>query len=257
MTDIEKPATADRPAVRARRIRFAYPDGSPDRHFVDGDLVMSHVIAQLSATFPEGEDFFVRHYATTPLRRPNHRSRTEGAGPGLHRAGSHPRPRAPRAERPTAPDGLPHPVHRPAHPGGLFERVLSPLTCLAITAALEHFTAVFAEILLTDERAQALLGSTEVRSMRSCSANRASWSITCTDGRRRGRLRAGHTDARPPNSPPPRRPGVHADPRGWGPALPSGRGVRRQRGAAQIIAGNGVVRYRLLPPSAVTPPKWR
>lgn len=139
----------------------------------------------------------------------------------------------------------------------LFERVLSPLTCLAITAALEHFTAVFAEILLTDERAQALLGSTEVRSMRSCSANRASWSITCTDGRRRGRLRAGHTDARPPNSPPPRRPGVHADPRGWGPALPSGRGVRRQRGAAQIIAGNGVVRYRLLPPSAVTPPKWR
>ena len=41
MTDIEKPATADRPAVRARRIRFAYPDGSPDRHFVDGDLVFS------------------------------------------------------------------------------------------------------------------------------------------------------------------------------------------------------------------------
>ena len=42
---------------------------------------------------------------------------------------------------------------------------MSPLTCLAITAALEHFTAVFAETLLGDERAQALLGSTEVRSM--------------------------------------------------------------------------------------------
>jgi predicted metal-dependent hydrolase len=34
-----------------------------------------------------------------------------------------------------------------------------------MTAALEHYTAALAETLLTDERAQALLGSTEVRSM--------------------------------------------------------------------------------------------
>ena len=45
------------------------------------------------------------------------------------------------------------------------ERLLSPLTCLAITAAFEHSTAVLAEMLLSDERAQAILGSTEVRSM--------------------------------------------------------------------------------------------
>ena len=45
------------------------------------------------------------------------------------------------------------------------ERIFSPLTCLAMTAALEHFTAVFAESLLGDEDAQALLGSTEVRKM--------------------------------------------------------------------------------------------
>jgi predicted metal-dependent hydrolase len=45
------------------------------------------------------------------------------------------------------------------------ERMFSPLTCLAMTAALEHFTAVFAESLLGDEDAQALLGSTEVRKM--------------------------------------------------------------------------------------------
>src|SRR5438445_1086845 len=52
--------------VRTRRIRFDYPRGSLQKHYVEGDLVMSHVVAMLSATFPEGEDFFVRsvrHYA--------------------------------------------------------------------------------------------------------------------------------------------------------------------------------------------------
>ena len=43
-----------------RRIRFGYPQGSLRKHYVDGDLVMSHVVAVLSATFPPGEDFFVR-----------------------------------------------------------------------------------------------------------------------------------------------------------------------------------------------------
>jgi len=46
--------------VRTRRIAFAYPTGALRRHFVEDDLVMSHVVALLSATFPEGEDFFVR-----------------------------------------------------------------------------------------------------------------------------------------------------------------------------------------------------
>jgi predicted metal-dependent hydrolase len=45
------------------------------------------------------------------------------------------------------------------------ERIVSPLECLAMTAALEHYTATLAETLLTDDRAQALLGNTEVRSM--------------------------------------------------------------------------------------------
>ena len=30
------------------------------RHFVDDDLLRSHIAAMLSAVFPEGEDFFVR-----------------------------------------------------------------------------------------------------------------------------------------------------------------------------------------------------
>ena len=60
MTASESASAAVKPVVRARRIRFSYPTGSLERHFVDGDLVMSHVVAHLSALFPEGEDFFVR-----------------------------------------------------------------------------------------------------------------------------------------------------------------------------------------------------
>jgi len=48
---------------------------------------------------------------------------------------------------------------------GRNERLLPPKIQLAMTAALEHYTAALAETLLTDERAQALLGETEVRSM--------------------------------------------------------------------------------------------
>ena len=46
--------------VRTRRITFSYPTGTLRQHYVDDDLVMSHVVAVLSGMFPEGEDFFVR-----------------------------------------------------------------------------------------------------------------------------------------------------------------------------------------------------
>ena len=45
------------------------------------------------------------------------------------------------------------------------ERRLGPRVCLAITAALEHYTATLAETLLIKPEAQALLGQNEVRSM--------------------------------------------------------------------------------------------
>ena len=53
-------------SIRTRRVDFAYPETTKRLHFVQGDLVMSHVVAVLSALFPEGEDFFVRsvrHFA--------------------------------------------------------------------------------------------------------------------------------------------------------------------------------------------------
>ncbi|MBS9533954.1 metal-dependent hydrolase [Mycobacterium sp. M1] len=153
------------PAVHARRIRFNYPVASLDRHFVQGDLVMSHVIAHLSAVFPEGEEFFVRsvrHYADQ-ITDPELKERVKGfVGQEITHGREHRslNERLAQMGYPTA--RVDRMVRRQLK---FVERRLSPLTCLAMTAADEHFTAVFAETLLSDERAQALLGTTEVRSM--------------------------------------------------------------------------------------------
>ena len=56
----DRPQAVPAREIVTRRISFRYPDGDMPRHFVDGDLVMSHVTAMLSAMFPNGEDFFVR-----------------------------------------------------------------------------------------------------------------------------------------------------------------------------------------------------
>lgn len=156
--------SAKRP-IRVRRIRFSYPTGSLRQHYVDGDLVMSHAMAYLSSVFPEGEDFFVRSVRrhADQLTEPELQSRVRGF---IGQEVTHGREHQQLNER----------LHQMGYPTrlgdrttrvffALCERRLSPLTCLAITAALEHYTAVFAETLLSDERAQALLGQTEVRSL--------------------------------------------------------------------------------------------
>jgi uncharacterized protein len=158
-------AAAVKPVVRARRIRFAYPTGALERHYVDGDLVMSHVVAHLSAIFPEGEDFFVRSVRrfADQVTDPDLKSRVHGF---IGQEVTHGREHRVLNERLQQ---MGYPTRRidrfTRRDMKIFERLLSPLTCLAITAASEHFTAVFAETLLGDEQARALLGSTEVRSM--------------------------------------------------------------------------------------------
>jgi predicted metal-dependent hydrolase len=153
------------PAVQPRRIRFNYPVASLDRHYVQGDLVMSHVIAHLSSVFPEGEDFFVRsvrHFADQ-ITEPELKERVKGfIGQEVTHGREHRElnDRLAQMGYPTA--RVDRMVRRQLK---FVERRLSPLSCLAMTAADEHFTAVFAETLLGDERARVLLGESEVRSM--------------------------------------------------------------------------------------------
>lgn len=159
------PGGTPKRAVRARRIRFNYPTGSLDRHYVNGDLVMSHVVAVLSAMFPEGEDFFVRSVRRFADKVTDPELKAQVAG-FIGQEVTHGREHRALNERLQQMGYPTRRVDRWTRIGlRNGERQLPPLTCLAITAALEHYTAALAETLLTDVRAQRLLGETEVREM--------------------------------------------------------------------------------------------
>ncbi|MEU0497688.1 metal-dependent hydrolase [Mycobacterium sp. NPDC006124] len=148
---------------KARRVRFALPTESKRQHFVDGDVVMSHFIAVLSATFPEGEDFFirsVRNYADQ-INDPELRSAIKGfvAQEATHRM--HHRLLNERLEAMGYPTGR---IDR--HVRQLIEfleKIMSKNMRLSVTAALEHYTATLAEIILTSDEVQKLIGEAEVR----------------------------------------------------------------------------------------------
>jgi hypothetical protein len=149
-----------------RRVHFDYPSvGGRLEHYVAGDLVSSHSVAVLSGLFPEGEDFFirsVRHYRdqiTDPEltkqvaafigQEVTHGREHRALNEQLDRMGY----RAGRTDR-SAKFLL-----------SLGERFLSARQRLAITAALEHYTATLAECLLGKPEARELLGTSEVRSV--------------------------------------------------------------------------------------------
>jgi predicted metal-dependent hydrolase len=145
--------------VPTRRISFEESLRGLPRHFAEGDdLILSHLAASLSAVFPDGEDFFVRsvrHYRdqiTDPVlkRQVNGFIGQEAMHGREHRA-------------------LNDRLAELGYPVKTFERLTCkglalrtryapPVANLAATAALEHFTATLAEVLLTDERARAEFG---------------------------------------------------------------------------------------------------
>lgn len=148
--------------IPVRRIRFGYPEASSDRHFVDGDLVMSHAVAFLSSVFPEGEDFFVRSVREfdAQITDPELRQRVKGF---IGQEVTHGREHSALNDRLRA---MGYPIGRGERATRRFNAVMgrrSPHARLAVTAALEHFTAVLAETLLAEPRARALLGTGEAR----------------------------------------------------------------------------------------------
>jgi predicted metal-dependent hydrolase len=152
-------------SVSTRRIAFSYPPASLDRHYVNGDLVMSHVVSVLSAMFPPGEDFFVRSVRRFADQVTDPELKEQVAG-FIGQEVTHGREHR-TLNRRLQEMGYPtRRVSRMAKAGlRRNERLLPPKIHLAMTAALEHYTATLAETLLTDPRAQDLLGESEVRSM--------------------------------------------------------------------------------------------
>jgi hypothetical protein len=139
------------------------PTSTKRQHFVDGDLVMSHFISTLSATFPEGEDFFIRSVRNfqSSIDDPQLETAVKGF---IGQEATHRHQHRLLNERLQA---MGYPTARiDRHVARLIKRLerrFSPEMRLSMTSALEHYTATLAEIILTSEDAQKLIGQTEVR----------------------------------------------------------------------------------------------
>ena len=162
MSDDQAP-TPTRVLPKPRRVRFPMPTSTKRQHFVDGDLVMSHFISVLSATFPEGEDFFIRSVRNfqSSIDDPQLDTAVKGF---IGQEATHRHQHRLLNERLQV---MGYPTARiDRHVGRLIKRLerrFSPEMRLSMTSALEHYTATLAEIILTSEDAQKLIGQTEVR----------------------------------------------------------------------------------------------
>ncbi len=185
--------------VRTRRIHFAYPSGSLKRHFVSGDLVMSHVVAVLSAMFPEGEDYFVRsvrRYAGQ-VTDPELEKQVAGfIGQEVTHGREHRELNDHLQEMGYPTRRVDRMVKRSM---ALQMRLLPPLVPLAVAAAFEHYTATLEETLLTDPRAQAVArfdrGSFHAALARSRGVRTQGSRLRCISGGRGFRTHADRDDA--------------------------------------------------------------
>jgi len=135
----------------------------PKYFAANGDIVMSHVLAVLSSTFPEGEKFFVRSVAATrdDLTDPDLLADVEGF---IGQEEMHGREHQVLNDR-LAQHGYPT-RGIDSYVRGLYwvrERIQSKKVNLAFTAALEHYTATLAELVLTDDEARKAIGQRGAR----------------------------------------------------------------------------------------------
>ncbi|MEO7430345.1 MAG: metal-dependent hydrolase [Acidimicrobiales bacterium] len=162
MTQTSNPARK----VPTRRISFEESLQDLPKHFaVDGDLILSHLAASLSAVFPDGEDFFVRSVRNyrDQVTDPELKRQVSGF---IGQEAVHGREHRVFNDR-LSELGYPTKRFERITRIGLAtrERIAPPAANLAATAALEHFTATLAELILTDEEARDLFGDAEVRNL--------------------------------------------------------------------------------------------
>ena len=145
--------------VLTRRMSLDESFQDVPRHFAtDGDLIPSHLAATLSAVFPDGEDFFVRSVRRfrDQITDPDLKRQVAGF---IGQEAVHGREHRAFNDRL---DQLGYPTKRieriVKRSLEIRERWMSPKSNLALTAALEHFTATLAELVLTSEEARAQFG---------------------------------------------------------------------------------------------------
>jgi len=152
--------------VPTRRMSFEESLQALPRHFAaDGDLILIHISAGLSAVFPDGEDFFVRsvRHFRSQIADPKLKQQVSGF---IGQEAMHGRQHRAFNYRL---DQLGYPTKRvewlTKRGLALRERLLSAKSNLAATAALEHFTATLAELVLSSEETRNLFGHEEVRNL--------------------------------------------------------------------------------------------
>src|SRR5436305_3987991 len=159
-------STTPQRSVPTRRISFEESLQDLPKHFAaDGDLILSHLAAAVSAVFPDGEDFFVRsvrHYRDQ-ITDPELKRQVGGF---IGQEAMHGREHRAFNDRL---DELGYPTKRferlTKRGLAIRQRVVTPASNLAATAALEHFTATLAELVLTNQEVRDLFGNDEVRNL--------------------------------------------------------------------------------------------
>src|SRR5438874_4221552 len=152
--------------VPSRRTSFEEALQSVPKHVAAaGDLLHSHVAASLSAVFPDGEDFFVRsvRHFRDQIDDPALKRQVAGF---IGQEAMHGREHRAFNDRLAALGYPTKQVERFTKWGlELRERIAPPKANLAATAALEHFTATLAELVLTDEETREQFGHEAVREL--------------------------------------------------------------------------------------------
>src|SRR5690625_2280680 len=162
-TELVQSSDPDRD-IPTRRMSFEESLESLPKHFAgDGNLFASHLIAMLSSVFPDGEDFFVRsvrHYRKR-ITDPELRRQVKGF---IGQEAMHGREHRVLNDRV---DALGYPTKRMEHftKWGLClrSRKAPPISNLAATAALEHFTATLAELVMSEPEIRDLIGHEAMR----------------------------------------------------------------------------------------------
>jgi uncharacterized protein len=141
----------------------SWVDDVPHHFAADGDIVGSHVLTVLSSVFPDGEDFFVRSVEAMrdEVQDPKLQQDVEGFIGQESMHGREHRVLNERLAELGYPTGAIGTYIRKTL--GFRERIQSQKFNLAVTAALEHYTATLAETLLSNREAREQIDHEGVR----------------------------------------------------------------------------------------------
>jgi predicted metal-dependent hydrolase len=152
--------------IRARRMSFDYSEDRLNKYFAgNNDLVWSHILAVLSALFPAGEDFFVESVRNFRDQVGDPELKRQIAG-FIGQEAVHGKEHRIFNEHLDQNGYVTTRIDRWLTRRAKIAQKITPKKWqLATTAAFEHYTAVLAELLLSDPQALDTLASGEARSL--------------------------------------------------------------------------------------------